>query len=83
MRARLGKPTRRGYVIFGMLAISIVAIVVGVIIGGATGITIDAIAGGLLAFLLFVLFPEDMPRRLPEDPRDRFDDHPPGPGGRE
>lgn len=82
MRARLGKPTRRGYVVFGMLAISVVAIVVGVIIGGGVGITIDAIGGGLLAFLIFALFPEDMPRRLPEDPRDRFR-KPPGPGERD
>jgi hypothetical protein len=83
MRARFGKPTRKGYVVFGMLAISIVAIVVGVIIGGGAGVTIDAIAGVLLAFMLFALFPESLPRRARDDPRDQIEDHPPGPGGRE
>jgi hypothetical protein len=69
---RLGKPTRRGYVIFGLLAISVIGIVVGVIIGGGAGITIDAIGGALLAFLLFVLFPASIPRRPKDDPRDHL-----------
>lgn len=83
MRARFGKPTRLGYVVFGLLGILVAAIVVGVIIGGGVGVTIDAIAGVLLAFMLFALFPESLSRRGREDPRDHIEDHPPGPGGRE
>ena len=83
MRARFGKLTRLGYVVFGLLVILVAAIVVGVIIGGGGGVTIDAIAGVLLAFTLFALFPESLPRRYRDDPRDRIEDHPPGPGGRE
>lgn len=70
MGRRFGKPTARGYVIFGALAIAIIAIVVGVIIGGGTGSTIDAVGGVLIACLLFILFPSMIPRKRRGSPED-------------
>ncbi len=79
MKRRFGKPTTRGYVFLALLVISVVAIVVGVVIGGATGVVIDAIAGGLLVFLIFALFPSSIPRRDQYHSRDE-DLRPPGRG---
>jgi hypothetical protein len=80
MRARLGKPTKLGYAVFGVLAIIVVGIVVGVLIGGGTGATIDAIGGLLLVIFIFLMVNPFTPRRQGDDPRD---DHlePPGAGG--
>jgi hypothetical protein len=69
MGSRFSKPTTRGYVVFGWLGISVVAIVFGVIVGGGAGTTICAIGGVSLAFLAFVLFPSSIPRK-----RQRFSD---------
>ena len=80
MRARFGKPTTLGYVVFGILGVLIVGIVVGVMIGGGTGYTIDAIGGILLVVFILLMVNPFTPRRQGDDPRD---DHlePPGAGG--
>jgi hypothetical protein len=80
MRARLGKPTKLGYVVFVISAILVVGIVVGVIIGGGVGFTIDAIGGILIVVFIFLTVDPFTPRRQGDDPRD---DHlePPGAGG--
>ncbi len=80
MRARLGKPTKLGYVVFGILAIIVVGIVGGVLIGGGTGSTIDAIGGVLLVIFIFLMFGANTPRRPGDDPRDHGQ-QPPGPTG--
>jgi hypothetical protein len=80
MRARLGKPTTLGYVVFGISAILVVGIVVGVIIGGGTGFTIDAIGGLLLVIFIFLMVGGNTPRRPGDDPRDHGQ-QPPGPTG--
>lgn len=61
-RPIFGKPSVRDLAVFGVL---ILAIVVGVIVPGGTGETIDAIAGALLAFaiLIKVGLPNSMMRR--------------------
>jgi hypothetical protein len=80
MRRRFGKPTTAGYVSLVIFSIIVVGIVVGVIIGGGTGFTIDAIGGILLVVFIFLSVNPFTPRRAGDDPRD---DHlePPGPGG--
>lgn len=81
MRARLGKPTKLGYAVFGILAIIVIGIVVGVLIGGGTGGTIDAVGGFLIVVFIFLMVGNNLTPRPPgEDPRD---DHlqPPGPTG--
>jgi hypothetical protein len=63
MRRRFGKPTTAGYVVLAILAILIVGIVVGVIIGGGAGATIDAVGGFLIvAFILILVGPMTPPR---------------------
>jgi hypothetical protein len=81
MRARFGKPTTLGYVVFGTLAILVVGIVVGVMIGGGTGFTIDAIGGLLIVVFIFLTVDPFTPRRQGDDPRDSDHIEPPGPGG--
>jgi hypothetical protein len=80
MRRRFGKPTTAGYVVLAILSILVVGIVVGVIIGGGTGFTIDAIGAVLLVIFIFLTVNPFTPRRRGDDPRD---DHlePPGAGG--
>jgi hypothetical protein len=80
MRARLGKPTALGYVVFAILAIIVVGIVVGVLIGGGTGATIDAVGGFLIVVFIFLMFGAMTPRRQGDDPRDHGQE-PPGPTG--
>jgi hypothetical protein len=80
MRAHLAKPTRLGYVVFGILAIIVIGIVVGVIIGGGTGETIDAVGGFLIVVFIFLMFDPITPRRQGDDPRDD-NLEPPGPTG--
>ncbi|MCW2978830.1 MAG: hypothetical protein JWO14_557 [Solirubrobacterales bacterium] len=80
MRARFGKPTTLGYVVLGISAILIVGIVVGVIIGGGTGFTIDAIGGLLLVIFIFLMVGGNTPRGPRDDPRDHGQ-QPPGPTG--
>ena len=63
MRARLGKPTTLGYVVLGISAILVIGIVVGVIIGGGAGFTIDAIGGLLLVIFIFLTVDPFTPRR--------------------
>ena len=77
----MGDPTTAGYVFLGALAITVIAIVVGVVIGGATGTTIDAVGGGVLIVFIFLLFGANTPRRPGDDPRDHFPPEPPGPAG--
>lgn len=80
MRGRIYKPTTAGYVVLAIVAILAGGIVVGVLIGGGTGETIDAVGGFLLVVFIFLMFGSITPRRQGDDPRD---DHlePPGPGG--
>lgn len=75
---RIGKPTTAGWVLLGTIVILAVAVVVGVVVGGGTGATIDAVAGVLIAAFIFVMFGAMTPRRRGDDPRDQFD-RPPGP----
>jgi hypothetical protein len=77
---RFGKPTTLGYVVFGILAILVVAVVVGVLIGGGAGGTIDAVAGFLIVVFILLMFGAMTPRRQGDDPRDRGQ-QPPGPTG--
>lgn len=80
MRAHLGKPTKLGYAVFAIVAILVVGVVLGVIIGGGTGATIDAVGGFLIVVFIFLMVDPFTPRRQGDDPRD---DHlePPGPAG--
>ena len=80
MRARLGKLTTLGYLHFAILAIIVFGIVVGVLIGGGTGFTIDAIGGVLLVIFILLMFGPMTPRRPGTDPRDHGQ-QPPGPTG--
>jgi hypothetical protein len=77
---RLGRPTTAGYIVFAIFAIIVAGIIVGVLIGGGTGATIDAVGGFLIvAFILIAVGPMT-PRRRGDDPRDHYQE-PPGPGG--
>jgi hypothetical protein len=78
LRRRIGKPTTAGYVVLGIVAFLAIAVVVGVIVGGDTGHTIDAIAGFLIVVFIFLIFGIMTPRLPGDDPRDHFD-RPPGP----
>ena len=80
MRGRIYKPTTAGYVFLGILAIIIAAIVVGVLIGGGTGATIDIVGGFLIIVFIFLLFGGITPSLPGDDPRDHYQE-PPGPGG--
>jgi hypothetical protein len=80
LRRRIGKPTIAGYVVLGIIAILVLAVVVGVIIGGGAGITIDAVAGFLIIVFIFLLVGGNTPRRPGDDPRDHYPE-PPGPYG--
>lgn len=65
MRARLGKPTKLGYAVFGILAIIVIGIVVGVLIGGGTGGTIDAVGGFLIVVFIFLMVGNNLTPRPP------------------
>lgn len=77
---RIGKPTTAGYVVLTIIAILAVAVVVGVIIGGGAGTTIDVVAGFLIVVFIFLMVGGITPRRPGDDPRDHFPE-PPGPSG--
>lgn len=82
-RRRIGKPTTAGYVVLAIVAILVATVVVGVIIGGGTGVTVDAVAGFLLVAFILIVFGESgvlQPRLPGDDPRDHFPSEPPGPG---
>jgi hypothetical protein len=81
MQRRFGKPTTAGYVVLAVCAVIIIAIVVGVIVGGGTGATIDTVGGVLLVALIFALFRGLAPRLPGDDPRDHLPPEPPGPRG--
>jgi hypothetical protein len=81
LRRRIGKPNRAGYFVLATIAILAVAVVVGVIIGGSAGVTIDAVAGFLIVVFIFMMVGSNMPRLPGDDPRDHFPPEPPGPGG--
>ncbi len=80
MRARLGKPTKLGYVVFAIIAILVVGVVIGVLIGGAAGETIDAVGGFLIVVFIFLMVDPFTPRRQGDDPRDE-NLEPPGAAG--
>jgi hypothetical protein len=83
MRRRLGRPTTAGYValaILAILAIIVIGIVVGVIVGGGAGGTIDAVGGFLLVAFILLLVGGMTQRRPGDDPRDHYPE-PPGPNG--
>ena len=80
MGRRFGKPTTAGYVVLGIIAILLVGIVFGVIVGGGTGGTIDAVCGFLVVVFILLMVNPITPRRRGDDPRDKFPE-PPGPGG--
>jgi Kef-type K+ transport system membrane component KefB len=80
LRRRIGKPTTAGYVVLGIIGILVVAVVVGVIIGGGAGATVDAVAGFLIVAFIFLMFGAMTPRRQGDDPRDHYPE-PPGPSG--
>jgi hypothetical protein len=80
VRRRLGKPTTAGYVVLGIIAILVVGEVVGVIVGGGSGETIDAVGGFLIVAFLLILVGPMTERRRGDDPRDHYLE-PPGPGG--
>lgn len=81
MGRRFGKPTTAGYVVLGIIAILVVGIVIGVIIGGGTGATIDAVGGFLVVVFIFLMVNPITPRLPGDDPRDKHDVEPAGPGG--
>jgi hypothetical protein len=80
-RRRFGKPTTAGYVVLGIIGILVVAVVVGVIIGGGAGTTIDIVAGFLIVVFIFLMVGANTPRLPGDDPRDHFPPEPPGPSG--
>jgi hypothetical protein len=81
MRSRIYKPTTAGYVVLAVIAILAVGVIVGVIIGGGTGATIDAVGGFLIVVFIFLLFGNNLTTRpRGEDPRDEYVE-PPGPHG--
>jgi hypothetical protein len=80
MRSRIYKPTTAGYVCLGIFAIIVAAIVVGALIGGGTGATIDIVGGFLIIVFIFLLVGGNTPRLPGDDPRDHYQE-PPGPGG--
>jgi hypothetical protein len=80
MRRRLGKPTTAGFVVLAITAILIVGVVVGVIIGGSAGATIDAVGGFLIVAFILLLVGPMTERRPGDDPRDHYPE-PPGPSG--
>ena len=80
LRRRIGKLNTAGYVVFGIIGILVVAVIVGVIIGGGAGGTIDAVAGFLIVVFIFLMFGSITPRRRGDDPRDHLPE-PPGPSG--
>jgi hypothetical protein len=82
LRRQIGKPTTAGYVVLGIVGILIVTVIVGVIVGGSAGSTIDAVAGFLIVVFIFLMFGSNMTPRGPgDDPRDHYPSEPPGPGG--
>ena len=81
MRRRIGKPTTAGYVVLAILAILVVGVVVGVIVGGGTGATIDAVGGFLIVAFILILVGPMTERRRGDDPRDHYPPEPPGPSG--
>lgn len=83
-RRRFGKPTTAGYVVLAIIAILAVGVVVGVIIGGGAGETVDVVAGFLIVAFILVMFGGVgvLAPRLPgDDPRDHLPPEPPGPTG--
>jgi hypothetical protein len=81
MEKRFGKPTKAGWVVLSIVAILAIGIVVGVMIGGSAGGTIDAVGGFLIVAFLLLMFPPFVPRRRGDDPRDENGPEPPGVGG--
>jgi hypothetical protein len=73
-RSRIYKPTKAGYVVLAITALLVVAVVVGVIIGGGAGETIDIVAGFLI--IVFLMFGANHPRRPGDDPRDYYPEPP-------
>jgi hypothetical protein len=73
-------PTTAGWVVLGLLVFLVVAVIVGVVIGGGAGTTIDVVAGFLIVVFIFCLTGANTPRPPGDDPRDHFPE-PPGPGG--
>jgi hypothetical protein len=79
MRRRFGRPTTAGYVVLAIIAVLAIGVVVGVIIGGGAGGTIDAVAGFLIVVFIFMIFGSSSVTRLPgDDPRDHGGPEPPG-----
>jgi hypothetical protein len=80
LRRRIGKPTTAGYVVLAIIAILVAGTVVGVIMGGGAGHTIDAVAGFLIVVFILLMVGGNTPRRSGDDPRDHLPE-PPGPAG--
>jgi hypothetical protein len=81
LRRRIGKPTTAGYVVLAITGFLVLAVVVGVIVGGSAGATVDAVAGFLIVVFIFLMFGTNTTPRPPgDDPRDHYSE-PPGPGG--
>jgi hypothetical protein len=80
LRRRIGKPTVAGYIVFGIIGILAGGVVAGVIIGGGTGATIDAVGGFLIVAFIFAMVGPMTQRRRGDDPRDYLPE-PPRPGG--
>jgi hypothetical protein len=78
--SRIYKPTKAGYVVLAITALLVVAVVVGVIIGGGAGRTVDIVAGILSSVSIFRRCGGIAERRRGDDPRDHYIE-PPGPGG--
>jgi hypothetical protein len=78
---RIGKPTTAGYVVLAVIAILAIGVVVGVIIGGSTGGTIDVVGGFLIVAFILLMVGGPVTRRRGDDPRDHFPPEPPGQTG--
>jgi hypothetical protein len=78
LRRRIGKPTTAGYVVFTLIGILALAVVVGVIVGGSAGTTIDIVAGFLIVVFIFAMVGPNTQRLPGDDPRDHYPPEPPG-----
>jgi hypothetical protein len=78
---RHARPTTAGYVVLAIIGILAGAVVVGVIIGGSAGSTIDAVAGFMIVAFILWMVGGPVTRRPREVPRDPHPRQPPDPDG--
>jgi threonine/homoserine/homoserine lactone efflux protein len=78
---RHARPTAAGYVVLAIIGILAVAVVVGVIIGGSAGATVDAVAGFMIVAFILWMVGGPITRRPREVPRDPHPRQPPDPDG--